>query len=219
MLPSAENNRRVSSERTGIKVRLSLKANDSSPAQTAKERRKVNGERKKADNLNRHSTPEEERSPKTTALTPEKQVKRPRRVKISPAKRRKTELNILGSRPEEVLKCEKDVLLLSKPKAEEFSKVVDGSLSLEEENKEVLRAVTTVTSKENKNNGKKRKEGEEEIKEEDNEEEDPTAGNHEYCSACGDTGSLLCCESCPRSFHLDCLDPPLTMDEVPDDSW
>lgn len=34
--------------------------------------------------------------------------------------------------------------------------------------------------------------------------------NHDLCDACGgQEGDLLCCEGCPRSFHLLCLDPPL----------
>ncbi|EPX74569.1 Clr6 histone deacetylase associated PHD protein- 1 Cph1 [Schizosaccharomyces octosporus yFS286] len=43
--------------------------------------------------------------------------------------------------------------------------------------------------------------------------------NVDYCSACGGRGLFLCCESCPRSFHLSCLDPPITEDEIPDGSW
>jgi hypothetical protein len=33
--------------------------------------------------------------------------------------------------------------------------------------------------------------------------------NHNTCSCCGASGELLCCESCPRSFHLLCVEPPL----------
>ncbi|EPY54066.1 Clr6 histone deacetylase associated PHD protein- 1 Cph1 [Schizosaccharomyces cryophilus OY26] len=43
--------------------------------------------------------------------------------------------------------------------------------------------------------------------------------NVDYCSACGGRGLFLCCEACPRSFHLTCLDPPLIEDEIPDGSW
>lgn len=32
-------------------------------------------------------------------------------------------------------------------------------------------------------------------------------------------GKLLCCESCPRSFHFQCLDPPLDEDSLPDGEW
>ncbi|KAJ1500944.1 hypothetical protein HMI55_003656, partial [Coelomomyces lativittatus] len=43
--------------------------------------------------------------------------------------------------------------------------------------------------------------------------------NHDYCEACRLHGSLLCCESCPRSFHLLCLNPPLDYGEAPDGAW
>lgn len=33
--------------------------------------------------------------------------------------------------------------------------------------------------------------------------------NNDFCSACGASGYLLCCDGCDRSFHLTCLDPPL----------
>lgn len=31
----------------------------------------------------------------------------------------------------------------------------------------------------------------------------------EYCSACKYGGELLCCESCPQTYHIGCLNPPL----------
>jgi hypothetical protein len=42
-------------------------------------------------------------------------------------------------------------------------------------------------------------------------------GNHDNCDACGEGGSLICCDSCPNSFHIVCLDPPLR--KVPDGNW
>ena len=33
--------------------------------------------------------------------------------------------------------------------------------------------------------------------------------NSDYCSACGGSGYLLCCDGCDRAFHFECLDPPL----------
>merc|ERR1711997_1008941 len=39
----------------------------------------------------------------------------------------------------------------------------------------------------------------------------------EFCRVCKEGGELLCCDSCPNSYHLRCIDPPL--DEVPEHSW
>ncbi len=33
--------------------------------------------------------------------------------------------------------------------------------------------------------------------------------NNDFCSACGGSGFLLCCDGCDRSFHFTCCDPPL----------
>lgn len=41
--------------------------------------------------------------------------------------------------------------------------------------------------------------------------------NQDYCHGCGEGGPLLCCDYCPVSYHLICLDPPLY--EVPDGTW
>lgn len=41
--------------------------------------------------------------------------------------------------------------------------------------------------------------------------------NNDWCAACGDTGEILCCENCPRSFHFTCLEPPLAMEDISDD--
>lgn len=42
--------------------------------------------------------------------------------------------------------------------------------------------------------------------------------NQDLCYACsGGHGELICCDKCPASFHLECLDPPL--DEVPTGRW
>ncbi|KAF2772605.1 hypothetical protein EJ03DRAFT_188634 [Teratosphaeria nubilosa] len=41
----------------------------------------------------------------------------------------------------------------------------------------------------------------------DNEE---LSENNDFCSACGGSGFLLCCDGCDRSFHFSCLDPPLS---------
>ncbi|XP_059287252.1 protein CHROMATIN REMODELING 4 isoform X1 [Lycium ferocissimum] len=45
-------------------------------------------------------------------------------------------------------------------------------------------------------------------------------GNDGYyyeCVVCDLGGNLLCCESCPRTYHLQCLDPPLK--RIPSGKW
>ncbi|XP_064313264.1 autoimmune regulator-like [Phalacrocorax carbo] len=41
--------------------------------------------------------------------------------------------------------------------------------------------------------------------------------NEDECAACGDGGELICCDGCPRAFHLACLVPPLPC--VPSGTW
>lgn len=43
--------------------------------------------------------------------------------------------------------------------------------------------------------------------------------NRDTCDACGDCGSLICCEKCPTALHLQCQDPPLEEDDVPLGEW
>lgn len=48
----------------------------------------------------------------------------------------------------------------------------------------------------------------------------PLQPNHDYCDACNGKGQFVCCDGgCLRSFHLTCLEPPLDIDQVPEDSW
>lgn len=42
-------------------------------------------------------------------------------------------------------------------------------------------------------------------------------GNMEICRLCGDGGELLCCDSCPSSYHTYCLVPALK--DVPEGDW
>ncbi|TPX42849.1 hypothetical protein SeLEV6574_g05374 [Synchytrium endobioticum] len=44
-----------------------------------------------------------------------------------------------------------------------------------------------------------------------------TGDSDNHCSACLLGGYLVCCESCPRVFHVGCMDPPLS--KVPDGMW
>uniref|UniRef100_A0A9J8AV40 Chromodomain helicase DNA binding protein 3 n=1 Tax=Cyprinus carpio carpio TaxID=630221 RepID=A0A9J8AV40_CYPCA len=48
----------------------------------------------------------------------------------------------------------------------------------------------------------------------DDEEEDD---HMEFCRVCKDGGELLCCDSCPSSYHIHCLNPP--MPEIPNGEW
>lgn len=45
---------------------------------------------------------------------------------------------------------------------------------------------------------------------------DSTALNNDYCSCCGMTGMFLCCESCPKSYHFQCINPPVDSNNLPD---
>lgn len=52
--------------------------------------------------------------------------------------------------------------------------------------------------------------------------DDNAPANDEYCSTCFGTGHFICCDSCPRSFHFACVNPPLHINEVPldeDEAW
>uniref|UniRef100_A0A915CFX8 Chromodomain-helicase-DNA-binding protein 3 n=2 Tax=Parascaris univalens TaxID=6257 RepID=A0A915CFX8_PARUN len=55
------------------------------------------------------------------------------------------------------------------------------------------------------------------IPQKDEEEEKKVATNMEYCRVCKDVGWLLCCDTCPSSYHAYCMNPPLT--EVPEGEW
>ncbi|KAM8851060.1 autoimmune regulator isoform 2-T2 [Spinachia spinachia] len=41
--------------------------------------------------------------------------------------------------------------------------------------------------------------------------------NDDECAVCKDGGELICCDGCPRAFHLTCLEPPLT--SIPSGTW
>lgn len=43
--------------------------------------------------------------------------------------------------------------------------------------------------------------------------------NNDFCSACSGTGFLLCCDGCERSFHFDCVDPPIDPESHLDEPW
>ncbi|XP_039336352.2 autoimmune regulator [Saimiri boliviensis] len=45
----------------------------------------------------------------------------------------------------------------------------------------------------------------------------PHQKNEDECAVCRDGGELLCCDGCPRAFHLACLSPPLR--DIPSGTW
>ena len=43
------------------------------------------------------------------------------------------------------------------------------------------------------------------------------AEHQEYCEVCQQGGEIILCDTCPRAYHLVCLDPEL--DEAPEGKW
>ncbi|KAI1293788.1 PHD finger protein 12 [Halotydeus destructor] len=43
--------------------------------------------------------------------------------------------------------------------------------------------------------------------------------NHEFCDFCHEGGDVLCCDRCPAAFHLQCNEPPLEEDEIPEGEY
>ncbi|XP_076863834.1 chromodomain-helicase-DNA-binding protein 5 isoform X2 [Brachyhypopomus gauderio] len=60
-----------------------------------------------------------------------------------------------------------------------------------------------------------------EAKDDDEEEEDGAGEEEddhmEFCRVCKDGGELLCCDACPSSYHIHCLNPPLP--DIPNGEW
>jgi len=52
---------------------------------------------------------------------------------------------------------------------------------------------------------------------EDEAEETGSIEHDDTCAICDGGGDLLVCDSCPRTFHITCLDPPLS--SVPTEEW
>ncbi|KAF2853978.1 hypothetical protein T440DRAFT_515460 [Plenodomus tracheiphilus IPT5] len=51
----------------------------------------------------------------------------------------------------------------------------------------------------------------------DNDPHSPQSESDDFCAACRGAGEFVCCENCPRVFHLLCCDPPRT--QVPDGAF
>merc|ERR1712085_76704 len=43
--------------------------------------------------------------------------------------------------------------------------------------------------------------------------------DNDTCVICENVGELLICDGCERSYHRQCLDPPLALGNVPDGDW
>ncbi|PVH14942.1 uncharacterized protein CXQ87_005220 [Candidozyma duobushaemuli] len=48
-------------------------------------------------------------------------------------------------------------------------------------------------------------------------ESDDSNSNDDFCATCGGTGVFICCDTCPKSFHLLCCEPPIQ--EIPEENW
>ncbi|KAJ7948986.1 protein CHROMATIN REMODELING 4 [Quillaja saponaria] len=42
-------------------------------------------------------------------------------------------------------------------------------------------------------------------------------GYYYECMVCNEGGDLLCCDTCPSTYHIQCLNPPL--ESVPEGNW
>lgn len=47
--------------------------------------------------------------------------------------------------------------------------------------------------------------------------ESDASNNDDFCATCGGTGIFICCDTCPKLFHLLCCEPPVR--EIPEDNW
>ncbi|CDO96516.1 unnamed protein product [Kluyveromyces dobzhanskii CBS 2104] len=43
--------------------------------------------------------------------------------------------------------------------------------------------------------------------------------NDDFCSSCHGPGVFLCCDTCPKSFHFACCNPPLDPSNLPEGDW
>lgn len=58
-----------------------------------------------------------------------------------------------------------------------------------------------------------------EESEEESEEEEEDDENNDNCEECRGFGTLLCCSTCPKAYHLRCLDPPIEQMPPDEEDW
>ncbi|XP_071081443.1 bromodomain adjacent to zinc finger domain protein 1A-like [Haliotis cracherodii] len=97
-----------------------------------------------------------------------------------------------------------------KPKEVKRSPRKDRRKTFEEEEQEV-------EEEENDDEEEEEEEDSDAESEEEEVEEEEEDENENLCVKCNKPGMLLCCDSCPGSYHLTCADPPLK--KVPRGKW
>lgn len=88
---------------------------------------------------------------------------------------------------------------------EQLLKEHDKQLDEEEKEKEERRARSGARSKKN---NKKKKKGEDGYE---------VTDHQDYCEVCQQGGEIILCDTCPKAYHLVCLDPD--MEEAPEGRW
>ena len=51
------------------------------------------------------------------------------------------------------------------------------------------------------------------------EDEGEADANDNFCHVCRGTGDVVCCDECPRVFHMHCIAPRMTEAEEAADHW
>ncbi|XP_057315338.1 bromodomain adjacent to zinc finger domain protein 1A-like isoform X2 [Hydractinia symbiolongicarpus] len=86
----------------------------------------------------------------------------------------------------------------------------------EDETEEEVEEVEEDSEEESENDEDSEEDSEDES-EEESEAESEASTHGEYCTVCNKDGTLILCEDCPRSFHIECCYPPLK--KVPRGVW
>ncbi|XP_062848646.1 chromodomain-helicase-DNA-binding protein 4 [Trichomycterus rosablanca] len=99
----------------------------------------------------------------------------------------------------------------------EMEKAPEGTWSCPHCEKEGIQWEAREESSEGEEEIDERRRNDDGMEEEDVEEEEEEDHHMEYCRVCKDGGELLCCDTCPSSYHMHCLNPPLP--EIPNGEW